>query len=337
MELAPSASGMVPAASFVSEYIKLGSGQTACSNLPTEKLSVSIWVKVTMHRKRDGFVGCFQENSGGSAGWVLGTDGNHANFNFRVGLKNKIDPDQFQRDVWYHLAATYDGAEMRIFVNGVAKGNPQNHSGIISYPSTITTEFVVGAYRNADEVYQMWGSLSRLSIWNRALNISEINALYNASSTVCGPTEYAIRGVHVGLSPADERVCEVEVQVGGVVSGTPKTFTYNAINPQVLPICVCDSRSERAPLTSITATSPQSRCLCEACGWKELRFLDAPALPAFTSHSAQNPSWRLIETPFLDSARSYCCLCCALTSDELTVLLPVLGPDLWTSKRRLRL
>lgn len=84
-----------------------------------------------------------------------------------------------QRGVWYHVAATYDGNQSKLYVNGVAE-------------ATATAGFALDY--GADPVYigtsgtwapylsMFGGIIDEPSLYNRALSSNEIAAIYNAGS-----------------------------------------------------------------------------------------------------------------------------------------------------------
>ena len=96
-----------------------------------------------------------------------------------------------------HVAATYDGAMMRIYVDGVEKGN-MAASGTID---PRTDPFVIG--RNVSNLSIDWhGLIDELELFNRALSQPEIAAIANAGTAgkckPIQPTAAFSRKVHGG-------------------------------------------------------------------------------------------------------------------------------------------
>src|SRR3990167_3141820 len=78
---------------------------------------------------------------------------------------------------WYHVAATFDGTTMKVYVNGLEKDR-KSVSGVID---AVTDDFVIG--RNVVDTSFAWhGLIDELEIFNRALTDSEISDIYNAGS-----------------------------------------------------------------------------------------------------------------------------------------------------------
>jgi hypothetical protein len=76
---------------------------------------------------------------------------------------------------WYHLAATYDGTTMRLYVNGVQQASAASS---ISQLNT-TYPFRIGAV-GATGGAKYSGTIDEVAIYNRALSAAEINAHYDA-------------------------------------------------------------------------------------------------------------------------------------------------------------
>ena len=84
-----------------------------------------------------------------------------------------------QRGVWYHVAATYDGTQSRLYVNGVleASATPGFALDYDTTPVFIGTTGTWAPYLN-----MFGGVIDETSIYNRALASNEIAAIYNAGS-----------------------------------------------------------------------------------------------------------------------------------------------------------
>ncbi|MFN7975122.1 MAG: LamG-like jellyroll fold domain-containing protein [Acidobacteriota bacterium] len=83
-------------------------------------------------------------------------------------------PDAMFPDTWYHIAATYDGATMRIYVDGVLSAS-QN----VSLPATVDNgaPWVLGGRSSASAPWILDGRLDDVRIYDRALNAGEIWAV----------------------------------------------------------------------------------------------------------------------------------------------------------------
>ncbi|MBI4583047.1 MAG: LamG domain-containing protein [Planctomycetes bacterium] len=76
-------------------------------------------------------------------------------------------------NAWSHLAATYDGSRLRLYVNGVEKGSAAQAGGI--NPSS--TPLRLGGNTYGDEFFP--GRIDEVRIYNRALTAAEIQTDMN--------------------------------------------------------------------------------------------------------------------------------------------------------------
>ena len=93
--------------------------------------------------------------------------------------------------VWTHVAATYDGSTMKLFVDGVSMVEDESTaSGAIVYPSTSYQSqnggwFTIGAYHDANEYFTWPGVLDELKVWHVALTAPQLGC---SAVFVQGPT-----------------------------------------------------------------------------------------------------------------------------------------------------
>jgi hydrogenase maturation factor HypE len=79
--------------------------------------------------------------------------------------------------VWSHVALTYDGATMRLYVNGVQSGTRAQTGGI----ATSTGALRIGGNTSWGEYFQ--GTLDEIRVYNRALSANEITSDLNTPIT----------------------------------------------------------------------------------------------------------------------------------------------------------
>lgn len=75
-------------------------------------------------------------------------------------------------DEWYHVAATWDGSEVRIYVNGVLDNTPESHTSSLG---SDTRSLYIGGRVGQD---RFDGLLDDVRLYNRALCADEIAAIY---------------------------------------------------------------------------------------------------------------------------------------------------------------
>jgi hypothetical protein len=82
---------------------------------------------------------------------------------------------------WSHVAATYDGLALRLYLNGALVAQ-SNYSGGI-FPGTSDVGIGAIPYQQADSYLPWSGGLDEISLYNRALSDDEILGIYNADLT----------------------------------------------------------------------------------------------------------------------------------------------------------
>lgn len=154
---------------------------------PANAITVEAWIRATSWaiNNFDGTILCKHSWSLGEQGYVLRA-GNNGQVDFSVcgkdSLGNSISwisatslTGAMSINTWYHVAGTYDGDSVRVFINGVQKGATALPFGMIqglAYPIRIG--------RLSDQTQgqtRYWaGQIDEVRIWDRALDTAEINS-----------------------------------------------------------------------------------------------------------------------------------------------------------------
>ncbi len=160
-------------------YLEVASELSDC-NLPTKGITVETWVKLFSHPTWGGYIGAFQDNGGYEKGWVLGNY--NQQFSFALSSEGADDGDgsltyvtsdqNFEYDKWYHLAASYDGETIRLYINGILMATDGTQNGDILYDSQ--SFFNIGTYHDDNENFILNGQLDETRLWNKALTQEEI-------------------------------------------------------------------------------------------------------------------------------------------------------------------
>jgi hypothetical protein len=171
------------------DYVALGNDAkvTAASlGLPTQKITVEAWVKVDNFVDWAGIVGFFQDNLTTNYGWTLASHDNK----FCFGIESKNDSifnvditylqanEKYELNKWYHVAGTYDGNTMILYVDGIYVNSSTDETGDIDYADSW---FRIGMYKDDDNEIAMDGQIDEVRIWNVARTQTEIQAnMYTA-------------------------------------------------------------------------------------------------------------------------------------------------------------
>lgn len=87
-------------------------------------------------------------------------------------------------NAWHHIVCTYNGAQLRIYQNGVLTAT-LNYGAVI--PNT-GVNLLLGKMANGPGEITYRGDWDQLRIYNRALNLSEVQTLHNNESVAFGNT-----------------------------------------------------------------------------------------------------------------------------------------------------
>lgn len=156
-------------------------------HLPREAFTMAAWVRIDDAREWSVIAACFQDNGDYERGFVFGA----SERKFGLGVSGTRDGNGFSYAVsdtevtlgkWYHVAGTYDGATMRVFVDGQLVGKSEAEGGPIAYPTKGV--FVLGAYQDDNEQLAMDGAIHELRWYHRALGDAEIKAQYDELANV---------------------------------------------------------------------------------------------------------------------------------------------------------
>ena len=111
-------------------------------------------------------------NADGKFGFGLCNDGKCPSSSSGTVLSSSSPPV----NQWTHFAATYDGAVMRMYVNGFLEGQAPYTGGI--FPGT--NSLIIGAALPGLSHFS--GRIDEPAVYNRALSETEIQAIYSAGS-----------------------------------------------------------------------------------------------------------------------------------------------------------
>jgi outer membrane protein assembly factor BamB len=160
------------------------------ADVPRRDLTVEAWVRVDEAQPWGGIVSAIQDDGDEEHGWLLG----YRDDRFCFGLTGRegdaklmyMSADQpFIAGRWYHVAGTYDGKTMQLFVDGELSASSAAERGDIDYPRK--TPFELGAYRDSNENYPLVGALQEVRLYRRALGDDEIGASHSAKKGLFPP------------------------------------------------------------------------------------------------------------------------------------------------------
>jgi hypothetical protein len=162
-----------------------------------KEITLAAWVRIDAGARKGGIIGQIQDNLYAGKGASLGYD----SLGFRFGLAAQstgqadgtmtwirssagLNPGK-----WTHVAATYDGATMKLFVDGILEGSSQSQSGAIIPADAPLT---IGGYIDADERVPFVGAIHSAGIYEKALSGEALLAMVESGKALktveSGPT-----------------------------------------------------------------------------------------------------------------------------------------------------
>jgi hypothetical protein len=107
---------------------------------------------------------------------------------------NASGPGALNDGSWHHIAGTYNGSDIKFYLDGAIKATNTSYSGDL--PNS--TEVLVGFFNNSDKYYN--GTLDELRVYKRCLNESEILMHYQTEFTKYNSSEYRFYGNVTNIS-----------------------------------------------------------------------------------------------------------------------------------------
>jgi len=166
------------------EYLSLAQNlEEAKKLLPVRAMTISTWVRLDETAERYGLVGFVGGPRSSAKGWVLGFNKEHFVFGLSgagaAGSQSKMTylPGKTNIELgrWYYVTATYDGAAMRLYVNGELEAESDAQTGDIAYPNE--AQYLIGGLASGPSKNLMEGALFEIKSYARALPGEEIQAV----------------------------------------------------------------------------------------------------------------------------------------------------------------
>jgi outer membrane protein assembly factor BamB len=152
----------------------------ASAALPRKDLTAEAWVRIDRPTEWGGIIGAIQDNGDCEKGWLLGYRDERLSFAVAGAGGTRLTylsaSSLFEPGRWLHVAGTYDGVEMKIYVDGALAGSSREQSGPIAYPPR--GFYDIGVYHDDNELYPLVGALHEVRVYSRALAAEEIRKHY---------------------------------------------------------------------------------------------------------------------------------------------------------------
>ncbi|MFN6515987.1 MAG: LamG-like jellyroll fold domain-containing protein [Nostoc sp. CreGUA01] len=147
-----------------------------------KQITLEAWVYCQNQRRRTGIVSNVFDTAAQESGYGLLLDGKSGIF-FALKtasqgihyLSSKVD--SLKLNQWHHLAGTYDGKQIKVYIDGVEKATKTASNSPINYEPE--NDLFIGTYKDNNETYPFQGKITEVRIWKVARTQQEIqNNLY---------------------------------------------------------------------------------------------------------------------------------------------------------------
>lgn len=162
------------------------SDNIAGAGLPAKQLTVEAWVRIDKTLKWGGICGALQDNGDFERGWLLGYKNDRFLFGLTSEKKKRLTyltaSSGFETGYWYHVAATYDGKTMSLYVDGKRNATSSEQTGPIAYPPM--ARYVIGSYQDENEFYPLSGQIHRVAVFDQGLSEQQVAQRFNEGSSL---------------------------------------------------------------------------------------------------------------------------------------------------------
>lgn len=142
------------------------------SLFPEEQLTYSAWINVSHSGKADTMY-IMNADKSGNVSLNLSVSGKIV-FSIKNDSTVNSVSAPITRNKWYHVAGTYDGKSLRLYLNGELKATEPGVSGRILYDDN--KKITLGGNFNGSHLFE--GSMDHIAIWSDALTGSQVKIIY---------------------------------------------------------------------------------------------------------------------------------------------------------------
>ncbi len=149
-------------------------------SMPTSAISLEAWVAIDRPTRWGGFIGAIQDNGEAETGVLLGYEEARPSFALASAGVDDADgrltylaaPQALELGRWHHVVGTYDGARMRLYLDGLQVAESDEQSGPIRFAGD--EPLAIGGYLDRNEDHPLDGRLLEVAIEPRALGAAEV-------------------------------------------------------------------------------------------------------------------------------------------------------------------
>ena len=166
-----------------------------CVNVPaadelkiTGEITMAAWINQDAWNNDSQWFDKNCHNGGELTSYGIGVFGDGASFNMFLGTGNarpRLEkPHALETKTWYHVVGTYDGATMKIYVDGEVAAEQDEK---IDFKGTNDQDLRIGCSKDRANYTFENGSIDEAAIWSRALSDDEIQEIANEGFLAVSP------------------------------------------------------------------------------------------------------------------------------------------------------
>lgn len=147
--------------------------------IPTEAFTFEMWLLNHVNLPI-GAMACLREPSNKEYPWLVGYYGDEVVFHLETTKGRQVIQSKVKegwKKYWGHLVATYDGAEMKLYLNGELLGQSAISGGLGINP---TTQIEMAGYFSKEPYMEISNLVKTARLHKGALSVQQINDRFNA-------------------------------------------------------------------------------------------------------------------------------------------------------------
>tara|TARA_R100001443_G_scaffold96123_1_gene102925 strand:+ start:68 stop:775 length:708 start_codon:yes stop_codon:yes gene_type:complete len=135
--------------------------------------AIVAWFKMTPNANNK-FI--FDYRDGDNDGILLNLNSSEK-IRYEVNTSDALYDTVLSSDVWYHIIATNDGSNNKLYLNGVEVATSDSSSETINVSGSAVARIGARSHSSASNYFN--GNISELAFYNKGLSASEVKTLYN--------------------------------------------------------------------------------------------------------------------------------------------------------------
>ena len=170
-----------------------------CVNVPaadelkiTGEITMAAWINQDAWNTNAQWFDKNCHNGGEHSSYGIGAFGEGASFNMFLGTGNGRPtlnkPHALDTKTWHHVVGTYDGATMKVYVDGEVAAE---HEEKFDFKGTNDQDLRIGCSKDRPNYTFENGSIDEAAVWRRALSEDEINEIMNEGFLAVSPRDKA--------------------------------------------------------------------------------------------------------------------------------------------------